>query len=108
MTRQISSPVSSPESAHLDIIYEYLRNIGLANSYREKAERLQLGQDKNAAKTWLENIIETWRDNLKQCETSINRVIALAGNHTYRTAQPGAAADAPQAARRLGRRASRR
>jgi hypothetical protein len=70
--------VRHAKSAHLDIIYEYLRNIGLANSYREKAERLQLGQDETATETpWLDNIIEAWRDNLKQCKTSIDRVVAL-------------------------------
>jgi hypothetical protein len=88
------------KSAHLDIIYEYLRNIRLANSYREKAELLQLGHDKKIAEQWLENILESWRDNLKQCKTSIDRVIALPANDSRRAAQPGAPADAPQAARR--------
>ena len=85
--------VRHAEPAHLDILYGYLRNIGLANSYREKAERLLLGRDKKAAETWLSGIIEVWRDNLKQCETSINQVVALAENVDYQAAQAGAVAD---------------
>ena len=81
--------VKHAKSAHLDIIYEYLRNMRLANSYRNKAERLQLSHDKETAETWLENIIEAWRDNLKHCKTSIDRVIALPENDSCRAASLG-------------------
>lgn len=72
--------VKHGKSAHLDIIYEYLRNVCLANSYREKAEQLQLGHDKKAADAWLGTLIEVWGDNLKQCKTNIDQVIALPEN----------------------------
>jgi hypothetical protein len=69
--------VRHAKSKHLDILYEYMRNIGLANSYRKKAERLMLGRDKEAAEEWLPRIIGVWEKNLKQCEASINEVVAL-------------------------------
>jgi len=79
------------KSAHLGITYECLRNLRLANSYREKAERLQLGHDKETAAKWLQSTIYMWGDNLEQCKTSIDRVIALPENDPRRAAQPGAA-----------------
>jgi hypothetical protein len=41
--------VKHANPAHLDIIYEYLRTVALANSYREKTTQLQLGQQKKMA-----------------------------------------------------------
>lgn len=94
--------VKHAQSADMDIIYEYLRNVCLANSYRAMAERLQLGHDKKAVEMWQEGLIETWAGNLAQCETSINRVIALTENagDADRTGHEGAGADTTKTARR--------
>ncbi len=84
--RCVSDPlfVKHAKSTYLDIVYEYLRNMRLANSYREKAERLQLGQDEKAAEKWLEGIIDVWRDNLSQCKQSIKQVVDLPENEFRR------------------------
>ncbi len=69
--------VKYAKSEHLKLIYEYLRNLQLANSYREKTERIRLGHDKKAAAEWMDSIIIMWGDNLRQCKSIIDRVIAL-------------------------------
>lgn len=85
--------VKHANSTQLDSIYEYLRNVCLANSYRDMAERLQLGHDKRAVEMWQEALIDAWADNLERCKTSIDRVIALPDNarDCDRTGQEGAA-----------------
>ena len=76
--------VKHVQSAQLEMIYEYLRNLRLANSYREKAERLKLNHDNQTSAQWLKRITDMWGNNLKQCETSIGQIITLRENDSRR------------------------
>jgi len=58
----------------MQVLNAYLRNITLANEYREKAERFWLDPEGKASKEWLNGVIEAWDSNLTRCEESIEQV----------------------------------
>jgi hypothetical protein len=64
-------------SSDIEVLNAYLRNMKLANGYREKAERFRLDAGKKAALDFLEPLIDSWGHNLKQCQESIDQVLAL-------------------------------
>jgi hypothetical protein len=74
--------VRHAELAHLEAVYDYLRNVLLANAYREKTEHLRLDQKEKINEKLLQtlqNIVEMWGDNLEQCKKSIEKVAAIEG-----------------------------
>ncbi len=83
VTQCVGSPlfVRYAKPGHLEAIYCYLRNIRLANAYREKAERLRLFEDEEEERVagWLEGITDMWGSNLRECCESIDRLAAIIG-----------------------------
>jgi len=61
----------------LETLNAYLRNINLANAYREKAERFQLDERRQKSKDWLNSTIAVWGENLELCQVSIHEVLRL-------------------------------
>jgi hypothetical protein len=72
--------VKHVKPAQMELLGAYLRNIKLANCYREKAEHFWLEIKRKEARDWLESILLVWDENLKQCQDSIDQVLALGGN----------------------------
>jgi hypothetical protein len=72
--------IKHARSSEIGVLNAYLRNIKLANGYREKAERFRLDTKGKASQEWLEPLIDSWGDNLKRCHESIDQVLALAEN----------------------------
>lgn len=62
----------------LEVIYEYIRNIYLANAYREKIESIQFGHHDAISNQWIDSIVVMWEDNLSQCGRSIDNIIMFA------------------------------
>jgi hypothetical protein len=65
------------KSSEIGVLNAYLRNITLANGYREKAERFRLDPKGKASQEWFGPLINCWDDNLKQCQDSIDQVLEL-------------------------------
>jgi len=64
----------------LEIVFAYVRNITLANAYRERCEGLRLGAlaaDAEERKAWLEGILAMWEKNLVQCDKSITAITGI-------------------------------
>lgn len=61
----------------LEVIYEYVRNIYLANTYREKIESIQFGHIDARSDQWINNIVVMWEENLNQCELSIDKIVRI-------------------------------
>jgi hypothetical protein len=70
--------VKHAKVAHLEAVYDYLRNVSLANAYRETSEHLQLDQKDKLQKA-LVDFVNSWHHNLEQCKKSIETVVAIEG-----------------------------
>ena len=69
--------VKNAEPSKLITLGKYLRNIKLANAYRQRHERLRIDGKGQAAQEWLQAIVNYWGENLKQCEDAIHEVLRL-------------------------------
>lgn len=69
--------VKCAKPGQLPVIYEYLRNLALANFYREKNEELLLRTDTDVMKGWIVGLSNVWADNLKDCARSIEQITAV-------------------------------
>jgi hypothetical protein len=65
------------KSSEMELLGAYLRNIKLANGYREKAEHFLLDAKRRDSRDWLDPLLDLWGKNLKQCQNSIDQVLAL-------------------------------
>lgn len=63
--------------SQIGVLNTYLRNLRLANDFRERAEQFRLYAKKRASQKGLQSLIESWDDSLKRCRESINEVLAL-------------------------------
>ncbi len=64
-------------STELEILNAYLRDIRLANAYREKAETFRLESKGKASQEWLGSLLDFWADNLQRCRSGIDEVLGL-------------------------------
>ncbi len=60
----------------IETLNMYLLHLSLANGYREINERMQMGKEKNVEPMWVD-LVNKWRDNLKNCYESIDKVRQL-------------------------------
>jgi len=58
----------------LETLQNYIRDLKLANAYRETAEDIHL---KKQGEEWLDGLIFVWEENLRNCEGSIEAVTSL-------------------------------
>ena len=83
VTQCVGNPlfVTYSKPRHLEAIYCYLRNVHLANAYREKAERLRMFEDEEEERVadWLEGINDMWGRNLRECGQSIDELATVIG-----------------------------
>ncbi len=78
-TQCCASPlfIKHAELNGIGILNAYLRNLKLANGYREKAESFLLDAKGRASQEWLPTLRNSWEENLKLCDESIEKVVAL-------------------------------
>jgi hypothetical protein len=75
----LASPlfIKHVKPSEMDLLCAYLRNIKLANGYREKAEHFWLDVKRQESQDWLDSLLGFWDENLMQCQESIDQVLAL-------------------------------
>ena len=66
--------VKHARPGELELLNTYMRNLTLANQYRDQAREIRI---KQVGADWLENLVAAWEKNLALCEEDIGEVINL-------------------------------
>jgi hypothetical protein len=76
VSQGVSAPLFTKNASanELRVINRYLRNIMLANAYRQKAEQFRTDEK---GKPWLKNLVEHWGSNISDCHNSVAEVLRL-------------------------------
>jgi hypothetical protein len=76
VSQGVATPLFTKNASanELRVINRYLRNITLANAYRQKAEQFRT-DDKG--RPWLKNLVEHWGSNIGDCRSSVDEVLKL-------------------------------
>jgi hypothetical protein len=82
VVQYLASPlfIKHVKSSEMELLGAYLRNLKLANGYREKAEHFWLDAKRQESRDWLASLLGVWDENLKQCQDSIDQVLAFTGS----------------------------
>lgn len=73
----VSQPMANPlfvahaKQSDIEILNAYMRNLRLANAYRERSERIRFNE---SLEPWSEGLTEKGEENLRACEESIEMV----------------------------------